>query len=101
MTKPTNHTELDNILDKHAEYYIRETMKFFQETGENPALSKLNKGDTEAEAAILANYISHKEVEEAIGEDEQLITSYSIELKNSIPRARNRLRSELRKKLGL
>jgi hypothetical protein len=45
-------TELDGILDAHAEYYIRHTMKFFQENGESPALSKNNKGDLQAKASI-------------------------------------------------
>lgn len=44
--------ELRQILDKHAEYYIRETMKFFQNEGVSPALSKDNLGDLEALTAL-------------------------------------------------
>ena len=47
-------TELQELLDKHAEYYIKETVKFFQENGESPALSKNNKGDLEARNNIIA-----------------------------------------------
>lgn len=43
---------LPEILDDHAEYYIRQTMKFFQENGESPALSKNNEGDLKTLKAI-------------------------------------------------
>lgn len=43
---------VENILDKHAEYYIRQTMKFFQENGESPALSKNNEGDLVAKRSL-------------------------------------------------
>lgn len=56
MTMPSQpealDTELENVLDKHAEYYIKETVKFFQENGESPALSKFNKGDIEAKSRL-------------------------------------------------
>lgn len=45
---------LEQILDAHAEYYIRQTMKFFQNEGESPALSKNNEGDLMAFAALKA-----------------------------------------------
>lgn len=48
---------LDEILDQHAEYYIRQTMKFFQGNGESPTLSKNNSGDIEAKQAII-NHIN-------------------------------------------
>lgn len=63
--------ELETILDKHAEYYIRETMKFFQENGESPALSKNNSGDLEAKAAI--NSLTLKQVLSLIGEDDKSV----------------------------
>ena len=47
---------IENILDKHAEYYIRQTMKFFSENGESPALSKNNTGDLAAKKEILKSY---------------------------------------------
>ena len=46
--------QMEELLDKHAEYYIRETMKFFQNKGESPALSRDNDGDCEAKASIQA-----------------------------------------------
>lgn len=57
---------IEEPLDKHAEYYIKETMKFFQENGESPALSKNNRGDSEASAALL-EYIDQglKNIEES------------------------------------
>lgn len=45
--------QVQELLDTHAEYYIKETMKFFQENGESPALSKDNKGDLTAKNQIL------------------------------------------------
>lgn len=45
---------LEQILDAHAEYYIRQTMKFFQNEGKSPALSKNNEGDLSALAEIQA-----------------------------------------------
>lgn len=45
---------VEDLLDKHAEYYIKQTVKFFQRTGESPALSKNNLGDIRAKAAIEA-----------------------------------------------
>lgn len=62
---------LDEILDYHAEYYIGETMKFFQENGESPALSKNNSGDLAAKKAILKHFKSNDEVRAAIDQMEQ------------------------------
>lgn len=45
-------SKLEEILDAHAMFYIRETVKFFQENGESPALSKNNPGDLEAKKQI-------------------------------------------------
>lgn len=50
-TQPTG-LDLEQILDAHAEYYIRQTMKFFQNEGESPALSKNNEGDMTAKQAL-------------------------------------------------
>lgn len=51
---PSNKWEeaVKQALDAHAEYYIRETMKFFDENGESPALSKNNDGDLAAKLAL-------------------------------------------------
>lgn len=46
--------ELEKLLDSHAEYYIRQTMKFFQNEGESPALSKNNEGDLAAKTKLKA-----------------------------------------------
>lgn len=46
--------ELEEVLQSHAEYYIRETMKFFQYKGESPALSKNNEGDLVAKYGLRA-----------------------------------------------
>jgi hypothetical protein len=66
MTMPTEPDKaedvLEVILDKHAEYYIRETMKFFQEGGQSPALSRNNEGDLVAKAAIERHYLPRAEV---------------------------------------
>lgn len=45
--------KIESLLDAHATYYIQQTMKFFQENGESPALSKNNPGDLEAKKQIL------------------------------------------------
>jgi hypothetical protein len=50
----TQQEQLEAILDAHAEYYIKQTMKFFQEGTESPALSRNNKGDLTAKSAITA-----------------------------------------------
>lgn len=93
---PTNLSdELKTILDKHAEYYIRETMRFFQNEGVSPALSKDNPGDLNALAAITAAYA--EAINEVIGEDE-----YSIDPLWAGQRgywARNELRAEQRQRL--
>lgn len=52
MTDTTNDEAIERLLDSHAEYYIKQTLKFFQENGESPALSKNNAGDLKAKAAI-------------------------------------------------
>lgn len=57
---------IEQLLDKHAEYYIRQTVKFFVENGESPALSKNNKGDLEAKQALLSLF--EKYGKEVIGQ---------------------------------
>lgn len=68
MTNADYQKRLEDILDKHAEYYIRQTMKFFQENGESPALSKNNQGDVEAKQALTA--LCRDVCGEVIGETE-------------------------------
>lgn len=53
--------EIERILDKHAEYYIKETAKFFVADGHSPALSRSNTGDLEARQA-LAQLCSSREL---------------------------------------
>jgi hypothetical protein len=50
-TKPLDE-QIEQLLDSHAEYYIKETMQFFKNDGISPALSKNNKGDLTAKTAI-------------------------------------------------
>lgn len=71
--------ELKRILDAHAEYYIRQTMKFFQEGGESPALSKNNEGDLKA-LEDLHQHID-KVVEDILPEKKE-VASYKTAAKN-------------------
>lgn len=69
--------ELQQILDAHAEYYIRQTMKFFQEAGESPALSKNNEGDLKAIEAIESYLTKFKE--RAVGQGKFIAVSLLLE----------------------
>lgn len=54
MTSTDNTSKrIEDLLDAHAKYYIEQTMKFFQSTGESPALSKNNEGDLQAKSLIM------------------------------------------------
>lgn len=50
--EPSMGDDLESVLDAHAEYYIRQTMRFFQSKGPSPALSRNNEGDLAAKVAI-------------------------------------------------
>jgi len=54
MTPKPKAKTIEEILDTHAEYYIRQTMQFFKNDGISPALSKNNEGDLTAKQAIEA-----------------------------------------------
>lgn len=43
---------IEKILDKHAEYYIKETVKFFNDDGDPPGFTKNNKRDIASKNAI-------------------------------------------------
>lgn len=62
--------ELEKLLDSHAEYYIRQTMKFFQNEGESPALSKNNEGDLAAKTKLKALLTNQRNqlLDELLGE---------------------------------
>ena len=70
MTKRT----IEEILDKHAEYYVRQTMKFFQENGKSPALSKNNEGDLEAKHALLQLFKKELSKDDVLDALEAIVT---------------------------
>lgn len=83
--EPTNHDELDNIL-----------ADMWDNLGDKQTQIAISK------AAILANYISKEEVEEALElEDGHTDPSTRYREEPTKEWYRNQLRSELRKKLGL
>lgn len=50
---PEAKAELERILDSHAEFYIRQTVKFFEENGGSPKLSRNNPGDVQAKQSLI------------------------------------------------
>lgn len=90
---------VEEALQQYAEYYIAETMKFFQENGESPALSKNNPGDTEALASIQA--ATADLLLELVGEDEDVAEAVPVsETWATMRSIRNDLRAELRQKIA-
>jgi len=67
MSKQSIDEQIEQLLDSHAGYYIKETMQFFKNNGISPALSKNNEGDLTAKTAIKA-LISDAEKQARINE---------------------------------
>lgn len=93
--------EIEQILDDHAEFYIRQTMKFFRENGESPALSRNNPGDLQSKSK-LTKLLLEQRIEEVddmvVNEEHVTYDDYSggnaVSSRYLVSR-RNMLRSQL------